>query len=98
MRKQATKYLHKKYDFENKCFVSLDKPRIRKQATKQQSKLFKEPRVLPKNYSFITFDIETLYAPYKSETDNEKYIRHHVPWLISYNLIKWNESLNKFEI
>ena len=50
--------------------------------------MFKEPRVLPKNYSFITFDIETLYSPYKIDIDNDKYIRHHVPWLISFNLVK----------
>ena len=58
--------------------------------------MFKEPRVLPKNYSFITFDIETLYAPYKIDIDNDKYVRHHVPWLISFNLVKWIDD--KFEI
>jgi hypothetical protein len=39
--------------------------------------------------SFITFDIESMFVPYKTDEENKKYVRIHQPWLISYQMIDY---------
>jgi hypothetical protein len=36
------------------------------------------------NFSFICYDIESLFKPYGDDEDNKKYIREHIPWLIAF--------------
>ena len=60
--------------------------------------MFKKASVKTEEFNFIVFDIESLFKPYDTEDDNKKYIKEHVPFLICYSFVRWDEEEEEFKI
>jgi hypothetical protein len=58
--------------------------------------MFTPPKLHIDNNNFITFDIESLFTPYKSDEDNKRYVRIHQPWMISYQMVCYQNG--KYEV
>jgi hypothetical protein len=49
--------------------------------------MFAPAKLLTETHSFITYDIEIMYVPYKTDEENKRYIRTHKPWVIAYRML-----------
>jgi hypothetical protein len=53
------------------------------------SKMFTPAKLHYETPSFISYDIESMFVPYKTDEENKKYVLIHQPWLISYQMIDY---------
>jgi hypothetical protein len=49
--------------------------------------MFTPAKLHTDSHNFITFDIESMFVPYKTDDENKRYVRIHKPWLICYQMI-----------